>query len=193
MNGAIGGAQTGFNWSMGLWLVGIEADLGLSRQRGEPLFACPQPICNPNGPVFARFDESTKLEWFGTLRARFGATITPDALIYVTGGAAIAEFAPEGSIWSFDPNPFPVNANFNNHLLKPGWVLGGGIEGRLAGNWTGRIEYLYLDFGNVTAFGLNMNNQWLGLDSFAVPGLAATYNAHVTDKILRAGLNYKFD
>jgi outer membrane immunogenic protein len=86
-----------------------------------------------------------------------------------------------------------VNANFNNHLLKPGWVLGGDSEGRLAGNWTGRIESLYLDFGNVTAFGLNMNNQWLGLDSFAVPGLAATHNAHVTDKILRAGLNYKFD
>jgi opacity protein-like surface antigen/outer membrane receptor protein involved in Fe transport len=193
VNAAIGGAQTGFNWSFGSWLIGIEVDLGLSRQRGEPLYACPQPICNPNGPVFARFDESTKLEWFGTLRARLGATLTPDALIYMTAGAAIGEFAPEGTIWSFDANPFPVNQNFGNRLLKPGWTVGGGIETRIAGNWTGKIEYLYLDFGNVIAFGLNMNNQWLGIDFLAVPGIAATYEAHVTDKMLRVGINYKFD
>src|SRR2546428_2292059 len=126
--------MTVFNVHLGYLLAASETYLCSTRQRREPLFACPQPICNANGPVFARFDESTKLEWFGTLRARFGATVTPDALIYVTGGAAIGEFAPEGSIWSFDANLLPVNQNFNNRLLKPGWTVGGGIEARLLGN-----------------------------------------------------------
>jgi hypothetical protein len=59
--------------------------------------------------------------------------------------------------------------------------------------WFAEKLTLYLDFGNVTAFGLNTNNRWLGIDFLAVPGLAVTYQAHVTDKMLRAGINYKFD
>jgi hypothetical protein len=33
---------------------------------------------------------------------------------------------------------------------KAGWTAGAGIEGRLFGNVTGKIEYLYMDFGTIS-------------------------------------------
>jgi outer membrane immunogenic protein len=57
-------------------------------------------------------------------------------------------------------------------------------EVRLGGNWTGKIEYLYLDFGKVsTTASLPTNSTPLGIN----------FNSHVTDHIVRVGANYKFD
>jgi outer membrane immunogenic protein len=53
----------------------------------------------------------------------------------------------------------------------------------LAGSWTAKIEYLFLDLGTVT--------------TIPAPGLGATtavaFNSRVTDNLLRVGVNYKFD
>ena len=60
-------------------------------------------------------------------------------------------------------------------------AVGGGIEGRLAGNWTAKIEYLYLDLVPVIpASALNSTT-------------AVAFNFRITDNILRVGVNYKFD
>src|SRR6202040_1906777 len=44
----------------------------------------------------------------------------------------------------------PVSTSFTGHTTKAGWAIGAGAEVRLGGNWTGKIEYLYLDFGKVS-------------------------------------------
>jgi outer membrane immunogenic protein len=31
---------------------------------------------------------------------------------------------------------------------KVGWTVGGGLEAAIAGPWTAKIEYLYVDLGN---------------------------------------------
>jgi len=69
-----------------------------------------------------------------------------------------------------------VNARFDR-------AAGGGIEGRLAGNWTAKIEYRYVDLGTVTTI------------PAPAPGAttAAAFNSRVTDNLLRVGVNYKFD
>src|SRR5262249_6824688 len=67
---------------------------------------------------------------------------------------------------------------------KAGFAVGAGAEVRLAGNWTGKVEYLYLDFGRVATAATNPLN--------ATP-LAVNFDSHVTDHIVRVGLNYKFD
>jgi outer membrane immunogenic protein len=78
----------------------------------------------------------------------------------------------------------PVSTQFTSHTTKAGWALGAGAEVRLGGNWTGKIEYLYLDFGNVsTTASLPTNSTPLGIN----------FNSHVTDHIVRVGVNYKFD
>jgi opacity protein-like surface antigen len=33
---------------------------------------------------------------------------------------------------------------------RSGWTLGGGVETALAGNWSAKLEYLYVDLGSTT-------------------------------------------
>jgi outer membrane immunogenic protein len=183
LNGIVGGAQTGYNWQFGNWLGGVEGDLQLTAQRGNPTFVCPGTTCNPNGPEVAGFDQNQHLEWFSTLRGRVGATVMPDAMIYVTGGAAVGGFKTSGNVAAFDPNGVPATSAFSNISVKAGWTAGAGIEGRLAGNWTGKVEYLYLDFGSISASSNNQMNVTL----------LNTFNSRMTDNVVRLGANYRFD
>jgi opacity protein-like surface antigen len=114
LDGAIGGAQAGYNWLAGMWLAGIEGDLNYSGQRAKLNAVCPGEICNPaligvidNPSVIANFEDGQKLEWFATLRARLGITVTPDAIAYVTGGLAVGEVMTAGTVFGFD--------GFGNH------------------------------------------------------------------------------
>jgi opacity protein-like surface antigen len=190
LDGAIGGAQAGYNWIGGILLAGIEGDLNYSGQRATLNAVCPGAICNPaligvvdDPSVIARFEQGQKLEWFATLRARLGVAVTPDAIAYVTGGAAVGEVMTAGTVFGFDADGNPVNTIVSSHNTKAGWTVGGGIEGRIAGNWTGKIEYLYLDLGAVTTIP-------------ATPLAATTavaFSSRVTDNLLRVGVNYKFN
>ena len=182
-DGRVLGIQTGYNFQMGGWVWGIEADAQLTGEHANPKFICPDGICNPAGPVVGSFDQGQKLEWFSTLRARFGAAVTPDALVYVTGGAAVAGLRTAGTVLGFDSTGASATSSFSNMTVNAGWTIGGGIEARLVNNWTGKIEYLHVDLGSMTT---NINNQ-------QNMTLTATFNSRLTDRLLRAGLNYKFD
>ena len=190
LEGAIGGAQGGYNWVAGNMLAGVEADLNYSGQRARMRAGCPGEVCNPalvgvasDPSVLALSDQGQKLEWFATLRGRLGATVTPGALAYVTGGLAVGEIMTSGTVFGFDGDGNPVNTIVSSHNTKAGWTVGGGIEGRLAGNWTARLEYLYLDLGTVSTVPTPAANATV----------ATAFNSRVTDNIVRAGLNYKFD
>ena len=52
----------------------------------------------------------------------------------------------------------------------------------LRGNWTGRIEYLYMDLGRF--------NSTVALAP--PPTIGANISSRVTDHILRVGINYHF-
>jgi iron complex outermembrane recepter protein len=190
LDGAIGGAQAGYNWVTGILLTGVEGDLNNSGQRAKLNAVCPGEICNPSligvigdPSVLAKFEEGQKLEWFATLRARLGVTVTPDAIAYVTGGLAVGEVMTASTVFGFDGEGNPVNTIVSSHNTKVGWTVGGGIEGRLAGNWTAKIEYLYLDLGTVTTIPAPA----------PLATTAAAFNSRITDNLLRVGVNYKFD
>jgi outer membrane immunogenic protein len=191
LDGAIGGAQAGYNWLAGeVLLAGIEGDLNYAGQRAKFNAVCPGEICNPaligvvNDPsVIAQFEQGQKLEWFATLRGRLGAVATPDAIAYVTGGLAVGEVMTAGTVFGFDGNGNAVNTIVSSHNTKVGLAVGGGVEGRLADNWTAKIEYLYLDLGTVAVIPAPALNSTT----------AVAFNSRITDNILRVGVNYKFD
>jgi outer membrane immunogenic protein len=86
---------------------------------------------------------------------------------YVTGGAAF------GDIRASTPGFSQASAN------NAGWTLGGGLEAALVGNWTAKVEYLYVDLGSFNC-GLNCG-----------AGLT-TDNVSFHANLLRGGVNYKF-
>jgi outer membrane immunogenic protein len=141
---------------------------------------------------------SEKIEWFGTVRGRIGPTITPTILAYVTGGLAYGQVRASDTVSGTNvTNPggqgvnggtilTPVAATFGNSSTRVGWTLGVGLEGVISGNWTAKVEYLYIDLGNISG-------------SFVTPVVApsgnfvtASYNSHITDNVLRVGVNYRW-
>src|SRR5262249_55124389 len=142
--------------------------------------------------VAASFDRAQKLDWFGTVRGRLGATVTPETIAYLTGGLAVAEIKTGGTIFGFVPggddhrHPLitPVGPVFYHHNAKAGWAAGAGCDTHLSANLTGKVEYLYLDFGRVSTAAINPLN--------STP-IAVSFDSRVTDHIVRVGLNYKFD
>jgi len=191
LDGAVGGAQAGYNWlAGGVLLAGVEGDLNYAGQRAKLDAVCPGEICNPaiigvvdDPSAIAQFEQGQKLEWFATLRGRLGVVATPDAIAYVTGGLAVGEVMTAGTVLGFDGNGNAINTIVSSHNTKAGLAVGGGIEGRLAGNWTAKIEYLYLDLGTVTVIPAPALNSTT----------AVAFNSRITDNILRVGVNYKFD
>jgi outer membrane immunogenic protein len=73
----------------------------------------------------------------------------------------------------------------SNSTIQVGWTIGAGLEGVITGRWSGKIEYLFVDLGTVSG-------------SFVTPVIApsgafltSSYSSHITDNILRVGVNYQ--
>ena len=166
--GGFGGAQAGYNWQTGSVLgpivFGVEADIqgaGLSDDR----------------TTFSDFagsrNYSQKLDWFGTARGRIGIANGP-VLSYVTAGFAYANVKTNAS------GTFGGLTNtFSNERTAGGWVVGSGVEAALGGNWTGKIEYLYLNLGNRS--------------DIATLGATTPIQTELRENIFRVGLNYRIN
>jgi outer membrane immunogenic protein len=190
LNGVIGGGQIGYNWQWSNFVLGVEADIQGSGQKGDAAFLCPGTVCNAgltavaaaNAPVAGTFNQ--KLDWFGTLRARAGVAVTPTILAYVTGGLAYGHVETDGTLTGFTGGGVATSSAFNSGKTKAGWTVGGGVEGRITGNWTAKVEYLYMDLGTVDTTGLLTTN--------FIP-IRAQFSSKITDNIVRVGFNYKFN
>jgi outer membrane immunogenic protein len=166
--GIIGGAQIGVNWqSAPNWVIGLEADIQGSDQRDDNCIGGCEFL--PGGGI--RF--SQRVNWFGTARARAGWTNGP-VLFYLTGGYAY------GRVTTGVLETVRLGLNETLAQSRSGWTAGAGIEAQLYGNWSGKVEYLYLDLGTVSG-----TVDLAGIVTFAV-------SSRVQDHIFRAGVNYKF-
>ena len=179
-NGVIGGGQIGYNWQFGNWVTGLEADIQASGQQGSATLICPAGICSAT-TVTSSLTE--KLEWFGTVRPRLGWTVTPTTMIYATGGLAYGELSDNGTI-----SNAVTTTGFSLSKTSVGWTAGGGIEGQLTGNWTWKVEYLFLALDEPSGtFSTTI------LPPFRGTGPNTTnIDPIFTDNIVRAGINYKW-
>jgi outer membrane immunogenic protein len=185
VNGVIGGGQAGYNWQSQNWLFGLEGDIQGSGEKGSTAFTC---VACANGGTNITSLLTQELNWFGTVRGRVGVLATPNMLFYATGGLAYGEVDTGGSITGNNVNGVPITVAFpGTSSTRAGWTAGAGVEGRIAGNWTAKLEYLYMDLGTVSAGPI--------ATTILVPvrtNAGASYSSHFTDDILRVGVNYHF-
>jgi outer membrane immunogenic protein len=186
MDGVIGGGQIGYNWQVQNWVWGLEADIQGSGQKGSRAYLCPTGVCTPPFGVIAVFPGPAvpvsldqKLEWFGTVRGRVGVLATPQVLFYATGGLAYGEVKNSATIGL-------VPVTFSNSDTRVGYTVGAGVEGVIGGNWTAKLEYLWVDLGRTSgSFATTLGALGGGV-------LASNYSSRITDNIVRFGVNYKF-
>ncbi|WP_210254944.1 outer membrane protein [Methylocapsa sp. S129] len=198
MGGVLGGYQGGYNFQANGMVFGLEGDFQATSQQRDAVLSdtaviphiCIAP-CAPPPPTLTTgtLDYARSLPWFATLRGRVGVTPTDRWLVYATGGLSLGEirtdanFAlPAGSVCVAPCTSGESGAGAFNQI-KAGWALGGGVETALGGGWTGKLEYLHVDFGRVS-------------NSFAVRTgpFDGTFRAsgRVADDIVRVGVNYSW-
>jgi outer membrane immunogenic protein len=178
--GPIGGAQAGYNWQTGAFVVGIEADIQAADINATDSFTSVTPratwVTNAN----------QDLTFLGTVRGRLGFTITPALLLYGTGGFAYGQGEVSSGV-NATATTSPTNM-FSGALTTSswmtGWAAGGGLEYMITPNLTAKFEYLYYDLGTLS------QTYGDGLGRF--PGTSVNTGTDFKGNIVRIGANYKF-
>ena len=189
-SGVIGGAQLGYNWQIGSLVTGLEADIQGSGIKGSAR-APAIPTVVPLVPFESSLSSEHKLSWFGTVRGRLGVTVTPELLLYGTGGLAYGRVDASANWFDFEDfgggEHFQAQAPAGVSKTKVGWTAGAGAEWMFARNWSAKLEYLYIDLGSESAIGDLTVNQVLN------PPFALGYTWHTQENIARVGVNYHFN
>jgi outer membrane immunogenic protein len=168
-DGFIAGGQVGFNYQVGGWVLGIEAQGAWANATGSIL-----PISAPP-PFDSTFRLSSNIDWLAAVTGRVGLPLG-GSLPYVKGGWALA-----GESYSVDATllgaPIPIT---DANDTRSGWVIGAGVEWAIAGLWTARLEYSFMDFGTETR-------------SVTAAGAPATpFDVDLKVHSFTFGLNYRF-
>ena len=174
--GGLGGGQIGYNWQSrsstffgGQLVLGAEADIQGTGMRDN--YTC-LLLCTIPAPFGLASQFNQRLDWFGTVRGRVGIATGP-VLTYVTGGWAY------GSVKTTLTETLVTTQAFSSNQNRSGWTLGSGVEASLGGNWTGKIEYLYINLGD-------------RLDQFTLNTFfPQAMSTDIREQIFRVGLNYR--
>jgi outer membrane immunogenic protein len=182
VNGFIGGGQAGYNWQRGTWLFGLEGDIQYSDERGRAEVCLVAGCAIGTGILTANY----KLDWFGTARGRVGFLPTDRVLLYATGGLAYGHLSATAPLLSWGST-------------RAGWTVGAGAEAAIDRNWSVKLEYLYMDLGNVGSSGASatgvvnqLNTPGIGFNTVTTTTLTSAFRTKFTDNIVRVGLNYRF-
>jgi outer membrane immunogenic protein len=193
--GFTGGIQLGYNWQAQNWVYGLEADFNAFSQKQTVGNSVDLPAntagsnCLSGGliPCAGNISTSIKTDWLVTVRPRVGYAWN-QTLLYATGGLALTRLSFSQS-YSDNVNFFTPqggSVSLSSSATKVGWVVGGGIEHKLAYNWSLKAEYLYVRFDGVGANGTLT-------DGFSGDFANFTNNLdHLASNIVRFGVNYKF-
>ncbi len=162
------GGHAGYNWQVNKFVFGIEGDVyGIDANANITLI----PGSQFNDAITAY----SKSDWMGTFRGRVGVLASPAALLYLTGGVAVARFS-DG--WGA-PILAPQGGFIASSQTRTGPVVGGGIEYKFTPNWIARVEGFYADFGSRTETAVFASNSY------------RTAFAHSVS-VVRSGLSFKW-
>jgi outer membrane immunogenic protein len=140
-NGVFGGLQAGYNWQFNNVVLGIEGDVGYLGINGSRSF-----------PALGAFDGSVstvKYGAYGVIAGRLGLAFDR-SLLYVKGGAAFADIRNRS--YEIGDGGIGIEPDEDHRVSKThaGWAAGVGFEYAFAPNWSGKIEYLHMDFGSTS-------------------------------------------
>jgi outer membrane immunogenic protein len=157
--GGIGGAQLGYNYEVGSVVLGFEADFdGTMATKSSPT------VTTTNGTTSG----TDQIPWVGTFRGRVGYAFNR-VLLYATAGGAATQLISTVNVGSV--------GSANTTYTHGAWTAGAGVEAAITNDLSARVEYLYLDTGNI-------NVAQVGPPFVTVTG-------RIQDNLVRVGLNYR--
>ena len=77
--------------------------------------------------------------------------------------------------------------------------MGAGAEAAIDRNWSVKLEYLYMDLGDIGGSGATattvtnaLNTPLQGRNTVTTTTLTSAFNTRFTDNIVRVGINYRW-
>jgi len=149
---ALIGGQIGYNYQVGRWIAGIEADASwLSSDGTNTCFA-----------VSGLFLSSTchfKPNFLGNLTARLGIAAGPEGRTLLYGKAGLAVIHEDINVTrniglpkDQGPTPFfPIGLDIGTTTTRAGWTVGAGVEQAVTPAWSWKFEYAYQRFSGFEA------------------------------------------
>jgi opacity protein-like surface antigen len=193
VGGYLWGGDIGYNWQYGVWVLGVEADLGRTNVNGAtacgPLLAGLGTPASPTSAPMFQMTCDAWANWLATATARVGYA-WERALTYVKAGGAwtreqVSAICNLGAAIQFANSPVQSCRNpagieslgFTGTRGQMGWLVGIGTEFALTRHWSAKAEYNYISFGdrNLTA-----ND-----------GSLLNVGMHINE--VKVGVNYRFD
>lgn len=129
--GASLGFGAGYNWQYARWVFGVEGDAAFTWIKASS--ASPFCLC---------FSAETEIVNLFTARGRAGYLVTPNTLLFITGGVAVASLK------------FGNPVQGTGTAIEVGPTVGAGIEIQAFRDWTVKTEYLFASFDGSEACGL---------------------------------------
>ncbi len=173
------GGQFGYNYQMGAYVLGLEADLDWVGGVKTTSYTAP-----PNGIITNSDTQKAGLQWLGTVRGRLGYAFDR-TLFYGTGGLAYGRVTATTNGSGSDGTNTDIFAG-DASGVRVGYAVGGGIEYAVTYNLTAKAEYLYYNLGTASYAVAPANAIAVG------EGLFINASQKFDGSMLRVGLNYKF-
>jgi outer membrane autotransporter protein len=184
--GLLGGAEIGYNYQIGKWLLGVEGDLTDSNTKGSRActdLSTPGIAITTLPPQHPLWDSTCDAQatWIGTVTGRVGVEWWDRALLYAKGGVAFTH-----ETFSANCNLGPLNGEITPQscynpagaLLSDltgstnavGGTVGLGTEFALTKNWSAKAEWDYINFGNrsITASDGTVINSGMSLNEVKI-------------------------
>jgi outer membrane immunogenic protein len=133
--GFIGGVQGGYNYQLGMFVIGAETDLQYAA------------VGNKGASYGSTYYPGDSDGYFGTIRGRLGVAFDR-ALVFGTGGFAYGDI---GGNKALDTELGLHRDNDTNW----GWTLGGGVEYAITDNFTAKVEGLYVNLDTKDNYALS--------------------------------------
>ncbi len=138
--GAIG-LEAGYNYQVSdLLVVGAVANADFRRMRAKVDFAGFLPV--DAGGLAETLNQKLSANWTDSLQLRLGVVPMERTLLFVSAGVAAARMVYSSA--------YNNTANEREYVradrVRPGWVIGGGVEYALAQNWSAKLEYNHATF-----------------------------------------------
>lgn len=196
-NGFVAGGQLGYNYLLGRFVAGLEADLQGAGLRGRGSFfgSASASVGNDSDIALATVESEKSLDWLGSVRGRVGYLANPALLAYATGGLAYGGVSARTAIFAgWTGNILAPALQWTNaageasHTLL-GWTAGGGLEWAFTPQLSVKGEYLFYDLGDVRYTSSALGTSLIGFFSNSVLPISQT---HYRGHVLRAGVNYHF-
>jgi outer membrane immunogenic protein len=171
--GGLAGGQAGYNWQMGMFVLGIEGEGYWSGMRvTQDVFTGINPgILTSTALIKNRYDFD--------IAGRFGIAID-HALIYGKAGWVDGNFA-----WN-TTNVFNPAFNNNGSSSLNGLLIGLGLEYAFANNWSVKFEYDYLGFPAKDVVFTQVN-------CATCTPFTQTLNVSASKNLFKIGFNYLFN